>query len=88
MLIIQKMGIYGFQIWPSEFCQKLHTWVGKFCLFWKLMCMEKLKEKGDDFQSDFFFFQVLTVGTYTSLFEMILLVCRNFGALTDGLGKP
>lgn len=49
--------------------------------------MEKLKGKGDAFQNDFFFFQVLSVGACTSLFEMILLVCRNLGALTVGFGK-
>lgn len=72
MLLIQKMGSYWFQTWPSDFCQKLHTWVGKFCVFWKSRCMEKLKEKADAFQNDFFFVQVLTVGAYISLLEMVL----------------
>lgn len=49
--------------------------------------MEMLKEKGDSFQNDFFFFQVLTVGAYPTLLEMILLVCKNLCALTDGFGK-
>lgn len=40
MLLIQEMGSYRFQIWPSGFCQELHT-VG-----WKVLSFPEAEVHG------------------------------------------